>query len=115
LLPASATAGGVGSFTLEVLGGNFSPTSPGPGSTILINGNAHTTNCISNGTCTTALNSNDLANAGNLPITIRNQDSTLSNTVNFVVVANIGPFDIIPLTPTNPNITGKNIIVVEPS
>jgi hypothetical protein len=115
LLPGSATAGGVGSFTLEVLGGNFAATSPGPGSTILINGNARTTNCISNGTCTTALNSNDLANAGNLPITIRNPDSSLSNTVNFVVVANIGPIDIIPLTPTNPNLTGKDIIVVEPS
>ncbi len=50
LLPASVTAGGVGSFTLQVLGGNFVPTSPGPGSTILINGNARTTNCISNGT-----------------------------------------------------------------
>jgi len=115
LLPASATAGGVGSFTLEVLGGNFAPTSPGPGSTILINGNPRTTNCISNGTCTTALNSNDLANAGNLPITIQNPDLTLSNTVNFIVVANIGPVDIIPLTPTNPNVTGKDIIVVEPS
>ena len=115
LLPASATAGGVGSFTLEVLGGNFVPNSPGPGSTILINGNARTTNCISSGTCTTALNSNDLANAGNLPVTIRNPDSSLSNTVNFIVVANIGPVDIIPLTPTNPNVTGKDIIVVEPS
>ena len=115
LLPASVTAGGVGSFTLQILGGNFAPTSPGPGSTILINGNARTTNCISNGTCTTALSSNDLANAGNLAVTIRNPDSRLSNTVNFVVVANVGPIDIIPVTPTNPNVTGKDIIVVEPS
>ncbi len=115
LLPASATAGGVGSFTLEILGGNFAPTSPGPGSTILINGNARTTNCISNGTCTTAVSSNDLANAGNLAVTIRNPDSSLSHTVNFVVVANVGPIDIIPLTPTNPNVIGKDIIVVEPS
>jgi hypothetical protein len=115
LLPASATAGGVGSFTLQILGGNFVPTSPGPGSTILINASARTTNCISNGTCTTALNSNDLANAGNLPVTIRNPDLSVSNTVNFVVVANIGPIDIIPLTPTNPNVTGKDIVVVEPS
>lgn len=115
LLPASATAGGVGSFTLEVLGGNFSPTSPGPGSTILINGNARTSNCISNGTCTATLSSNDLVNAGNLPVTILNPNSNLSNTVNFIVVANIAPIDIIPLTPTNPNVTGKDIIVVEPS
>jgi hypothetical protein len=115
LLPASVTAGGVGSFTLQILGGNFALTSPGPGSTILINGNARTTNCISNGTCTTALSSNDLANAGNLAVTIQNPDSRLSNTVNFVVVANVGPIDIIPVTPANPNVTGKDIIVVEPS
>lgn len=115
LLPASATAGGAGSFTLQVLGGNFLPTSPGPGSTIFVGGTARTSSCTSRGTCTTALTSTDLATAGNLPITIRNPDLTQSNTVSFVVVAAIGTIDIIPLTPTNPNATGKNIIVVEPS
>jgi hypothetical protein len=115
LLPASATAGGAGSFTLQVLGGNFVPTSPGPGSTIIVNGTARTTSCVSRGTCTTALTSTDLATAGILPVSIRNPDLSQSNTVNFVVAAAIGPIDIIPLTPTNPNATGKNIIVVEPS
>ena len=115
LLPASATTGGVGSFTLQVLGGNFVPTSPGPGSTLIVGGTARTTNCVSNGECTTGLTSNDLANAGNLSVQIRNPDSTLSNAVNFVVVAAPITVDMIPLTPTNPNATGKNIIVVEPS
>jgi hypothetical protein len=115
LLPASATAGGSGSFTLQVLGGNFVPTSPGPGSAIFVNGTAHPTSCASRGTCTTAFTSTDLAAAGNLAVTIRNPDLTQSNTVIFVVVAAIGPIDIIPLTPTSPNATGKNIIVVEPS
>jgi len=115
LLPASATAGGAGSFTLQVLGGNFEATSPGPGSTIFVNGTARATSCASRGICTTALTSTDLATAGNLPITVRNPDLSQSNTVNFVVVAAIGPIDIIPLTPANPNVTGKNIIVVEPS
>jgi hypothetical protein len=115
LLPASATAGGVGSFTLQVLGGNFVPTSPGPGSTLIVGGTARTTNCVSNGECTTGLTSNDLANAGNLSVQIRNPNLTLSNIVNFVVVAAPTTVDMIPLTPTNPTVTGKNIIVVEPS
>ena len=115
LLPASASAGGAGSFTLQVLGGNFLPTSPGPGSTIFVARTARTTSCVSRGACTTALTSTDLATAGNLSVTIQNPDSTQSNTVNFVVVAAIVPIDIIPLTPTNPNATGKDIFVVEPS
>jgi hypothetical protein len=115
LLPASATAGGAGSFTLQVLGGNFLPTSPGPGSAIFIAGTARPTSCVSNGTCATALTSADLASAGNLSVAIRNPDSTQSNTANFVVAAAAGPVDIIPLTPANPNATGKDIIVVEPS
>jgi hypothetical protein len=115
LLPASATAGGVGSFTLQVLGGNFVPTSPGPGSILIVGGTARTTNCVSNGECTTGLTSNDLANAGNLSVQIRNPDLTLSNTVNFIILPAPTTVDIIPLTPTNPSATGKNIIVVEPS
>jgi hypothetical protein len=115
LLPASATAGGVGSFTLQVLGGNFVLTSPGPGSTLIVGGTARLTNCVSNGECTSGLNSNDLANAGNLSVQIRNPNLTLSNTVNLIVLPAPTTVDMIPLTPTNPNVTGKNIIVVEPS
>nr|HEV7954244.1 hypothetical protein [Candidatus Acidoferrales bacterium] len=115
LLPASATAGGVGSFTLQVFGGNFMPTSPGPGSTLIVGGTARTTNCVSNGECTTGLTSNDLASAGNLSVQIQNPNSTLSNAVNFIVVPTSPTVDMIPLTPTNPSATSKNIIVVEPS
>ena len=115
LLPASATAGAVGGFTLQVLGGNFVPTSPGPGSTLVVGGTARITNCVSNGECTTGLASSDLANAGNLTVQIRNPNLTLSNTANFVVIATPPTVDMIPLTPTNPSATGKNIIVVEPS
>jgi hypothetical protein len=115
LLPASAFAGGAGSFTLQVQGGNFLPTSPGPSSTILVGGTARTTSCSSSGICTTALTSTDLATAGNLPVALRNPDLTQSNTVNFVVVAAPPNIDIIPLTPTNPSAGGKDIIVVEPS
>jgi len=56
-----------------------------------------------------------LATAGNLSVAIRNQNLTQSNTVNFVVVSAPPAIDIIPLTPTNPSATGKDIIVVEPS
>jgi len=115
LLPASASVGGAGSFTLQVTGGNFLPTSPGPGSAIVVGGTARTTLCATSGTCTTALTSTDLATAGNLSVAIRNQNLTQSNTVNFVVVSAPPAIDIIPLTPTNPSATGKDIIVVEPS
>jgi hypothetical protein len=115
LLPASAFVGGAGSFTLQVQGGNFLPTSPGPGSVILVGGTARTTFCSSSGICTTALTSTDLATPGNLSVAMRNPDLSQSNAVNFVVVAQPSAIDIIPLTPTNPSATGKNIIVVEPS
>jgi hypothetical protein len=57
----------------------------------------------------------DLAVAGNLPVTVRNPNLTQSNTVSFVVVAAPLDVDIIPLTPANPTVTGKDIKVVEPS
>ncbi len=115
LSPASAFAGGVGSFTLQVNGGNFLPTSPGPGSVIFVGGTAHTTSCSSSGTCTTALTAADIATAGNLPVMIQNPSLVQSNIVSFVVVASPTTVDTIPLSPASPSATGKDIIVVEPS
>ena len=115
LLPASGFAGSVGGFTLRVQGGNFALTSPGPGSVILFGGTAHTTSCTTNAVCTTALSAADVASVGNLSVQIENPDSTFSNIVNYVAVLETAATDVIPLTPANPTVTGKDISVVEPS
>jgi hypothetical protein len=115
LLPASALSGSAGGFTLRVQGGNFAVSSPGPGSTILVGGAARTTLCDTNGDCTTTLNASDLALAGSLNIQMENPGGTFSNIVNFVVVQDVPAADVIPLTPTAPTASGKNIIVVDPS
>jgi hypothetical protein len=115
LLPASATAGAAGGFVLKVQGSNFVPSSPGPGSTILFNGGAKTTTCSSSNECTTALAAADVATAGSLPVQIRNPDLTTSNQVFFVVVPLVTSEDVIPLTAAAPIVSGKDIVVVEPS
>jgi hypothetical protein len=46
---------------------------------------------------------------------MENPGGTFSNIVNFVVVQDVPAADVIPLTPTAPTASGKNIIVVDPS
>ncbi len=115
LLPASLTAGATGDFALKVQGSNFVPSTPGPGSTVLLNGTARTTTCPSGGECRITLAAADLAVAGNFPVQIRNPDSTRSNQVSLVVVPATTTEDVILLTAAAPNATGKDIVVVEPS
>jgi hypothetical protein len=50
-----------------------------------------------------------------LNVQIQNPDETFSNIVSFVVVQDVPATDVIPLTPTAPTASGKNIIVVDPS
>ena len=113
LAPSSAYQGSAGGFTLEVSGSNFSASSPGPGSTIVVTGTSRTTSCLSTTECTTALAGSDLQSAGNLSVQARNPDGTMSNTETFVVLAPSSAPGTIPLTPSSPSATGKNIIVVE--
>jgi len=115
LLPASVTAGAAGGFPLKVQGSGFLASSPGPGSTIILNGSARTTTCASTGECITTLAAADLAVAGSFPLQIRNPDATLSNQVAFVVVQLATTEDVIALTAAAPSATGKDIVVVEPS
>lgn len=115
LLPASATAGAEGGFTLLVEGANFVSSSPGPGSTLLLNGSARSTTCTSSSECSTTLTGADLAGAGSLPVQVRNPDATGSNQVSFVIVLDAPSEDVIPLTPGAPSASGKDLIVVEPS
>ena len=113
LAPTSAYAGSAGGFTLLVSGNNFSPSNPGPGSTILVAGTSRPTSCASITQCITSLAAADLQLAGNLSVQLQNPDGSLSNTQTFVVLAPGSGTSTIPLTPSAPTSTGNDIIVVE--
>jgi len=113
LAPTSAYAGSVGGFTLLASGSNFSPSNPGPGSTILVAGTPQATFCASSTQCTMSLAAADLQSAGNLPVQLQNPDGTLSNSLTFVVLAPGSGTGTIPLTPSSPTSAGNDIVVVE--
>jgi hypothetical protein len=113
LAPTSAYAGTAGGFTLLLSGINFAATIPGPGSTILVSGSPRSTTCDSSTQCNTSLGAADLQSAGNLTVQLQNPDGTLSNTEMFVVLAQGAGTGTIPLTPSAPNSTGNDIVVVE--
>jgi hypothetical protein len=113
LSPTSAYAGSAGGFTLLVSGSNFSPSAPGPGSTILLAGNSRVTFCASSTQCNASLAITDLQTAGNLLVQLQNPDGTLSNTLTFVVQATGLGTAIIPLTSSAPTNAGNEIVVVE--
>lgn len=115
LHPASVYAGGLDGFTVQVDGSGFVPSSPGPGSTVLIGGSARVTSCTSAGSCTAPVTSVDVAQAGNLSIQVRNPGGTNSNVVTLVVVAPTTVDNVITLGSGSPSATGVNIIVVEPT
>jgi hypothetical protein len=113
LAPTSAYAGSAGGFTLLVSGTNFSPSSPGPGSMILVTGTAQATSCATNLQCTASLSAADLQSAGNLSVQVQNPDGSLSNTETFVVLSpGTGPGSI-PLTPSSPSSSADDIVVVD--
>jgi hypothetical protein len=113
LTPSSAYAGSAGGFTLSLSGSNFIPSSPGPGSTILVAGTARSTSCASAAQCSTSLTAPDLSFAGNLTVGLQNPDGTLSNSLVFVVLAPGSGPDAIQLTPGAPLAIGKDIVVVD--
>ena len=111
--PTSAYAGSAGGFTLLATGINFSPSSPGPASTILLGGAPRTTFCASSTQCTASLAAADLQSAANLTVQIQNPAGTLSNALTFVVLARGSGTATIPLTPSAPTSAGNDIVVVE--
>ena len=111
--PTSAYAGTAGGFTLLVTGINFVPSSPGPGSTVLVSGTSRSTNCASSTQCLTSLSAADLQSAGNLSVQLQNPNGALSNTQIFVVLAQGSGISIVPLTPSAPTSTGNDIVVVD--
>jgi hypothetical protein len=115
MLPASATSGAAGGFTLRVVGGNFAASGADPGAAVVINGAVRATNCPDANDCTTILTAGDLANAGMLAVQVRNPDGATSNQALFVVVPGSGNEDIVVLTPAVPSATGKDLVVVDTS
>jgi hypothetical protein len=113
LSPSSAYAGSAGGFTLVLSGINFMPSSPGPGSIVLVAGSPRVALCASGAECTTSLTASDLQSAGNLAVQIQNPGGTVSNSASFAVLAPGSGAGTIPLTPGAPSATGKDIVVVE--
>ena len=113
LRPSSVTAGAVGGTTLRVEGGNFAASSPGPGSIVRIEGIARATLCDSAAVCSTTLTAADLSFAASLNVTVQNPNGSLSAPATLVVVSPTSGAEVIPLTPSAPNATGKDIVVVD--
>jgi hypothetical protein len=115
LHPASVYAGAAQGFTLRADGSGFIPSSPGPGSVMLIAGTARTTACNSSMECTAPVTPADVAAAGNVFIQIQNPDGTNSNGVSLAVATPNPSDEVIALTNSSPVATGKDIVVVEPT
>lgn len=115
IAPASATAGAAGGFTLAVTGYDFTATSPGPGTTLLVNGAPQTTTCASATSCAVAIASADVSSAGTVTIQAKNPDGTLSNVFPLIVVPADGPAGTISLSPSQPVGGLENVTAVQPT
>jgi hypothetical protein len=115
LHPASLYAGAADGFTLLVTGSGFVPSNPGPGSTLRVAGTARFTTCDTANSCTVAVSSADVTQAGNVGIQIQNPDATTSNTVQLVLVSPNSSEEVISLTSSAPSATAKDITVVQPT
>jgi hypothetical protein len=115
LHPASVFAGAADGFTLLVAGSGFAASSPGPGSTLIIGGTARTTACIAATECTAPLAPADVSIAGTVSVQIENPDGTKSNAVSLVVVPPNTSDDVIALSSASPAVTGKDVVVVDPT
>jgi hypothetical protein len=115
LHPASVYAGEANGFTLRVDGSGFVANASGTGSMLLIGGTARITTCSTANECTAAITPTDTQTAGNVTVQIQNPDGKKSNSVLLVVVALDESSDTITLTTNTPAVTGKDIIVVDPT
>jgi hypothetical protein len=115
LLPSSVYAGASQGFTLRVTGSGFVPSSPGPGSTLLIGGASRVTTCASPTQCTAPVTAVDVALAGSVSVQVHNPGGVGSNTVALIVAAPNVSDEVIALTSGAPAATGKDIVVVEPT
>jgi hypothetical protein len=115
LHPSSVYAGAAQGFTLRVDGSGFTASSPGPGSAMLIGGNARVTTCTSTLECTAPATAADVAVAGSVSVQIQNPNGTKSNAVALIVAAPNNSDEVIALSGSAPAATGKDIVVVDPT
>lgn len=115
LHPSSVYAGAAQGFTLQVNGSGFAPSSPGPGSTLLVAGTARTTTCLSAQECTAPVTAADVSVVGNVSVQVQNPSGAASASVVLMVVAPNPSDEVISLTSSSPAATGKNIVVVDPT
>jgi hypothetical protein len=115
LHPSSVYAGAAQGFTLRVDGSGFAPSSPGPGSAMLIGGTARITTCTSALECTAPVTAADVAADGSLSIQIQNPNGTRSNAVALIVAAPNVSDEMIALSSGASVATGKDIVVVDPT
>ena len=115
LHPASVYQGAASGFTLLVDGSGFTPSSPAPGSTILIGGTARVTTCDTANSCSAPVAPVDVLQAGTLAVQVQNPNGTTSNAVSLVVVAPSTTEAVIALSSGAPSDAGNDIGVVEPT
>lgn len=115
LHPASVYAGAANGFVLRVDGGGFIPSSPGPGSALLIGGGVRTTTCASNGECTAPVFAADVAGAGSVTVQLQNPDGSRSNSVLLIVAAPNVSDASASLASNAGTLSGQDIVVVEPT
>jgi hypothetical protein len=115
LHPSSVYVGAAQGFTLRVDGSGFVASSPGPGSTMLIAGTARTTTCVSALECTAPVTAADVAIAGSVPVQIQNPNGIASNVVSLVVATPNPSDEVIALSSSAPTISGRDIVVVDPT
>jgi len=113
--PSSVYAGGAEGFTLRVEGSGLAASVPGPGAILLIAGTARTTSCASALECTAPVTAADVSVAGSVSVQVQNPDTTKSNAVSLVVAAPNASDEVISLSNSSPNATGKDIVVVDPT
>jgi hypothetical protein len=115
LHPASVYAGAANGFTLKVIGTGFTASASGAGAVLLIGGTARTTTCSTAAECIAPVTPADVALAGNVSVQVQNPGGTRSNAVSLVVaVPNVSDC-VISLSAGAPEVSGKDIVVVEPT
>ena len=115
LHPASVYAGAANGFTLKVIGTGFSASTSGTGSVLLIGGSARTTTCSTAQECIAPVTAADVALAGSVSVQVQNPGGTQSNAVSLVVAVPNASDDVISLSAGAPEVSGKDIVVVEPT
>jgi hypothetical protein len=115
LHPASVYAGAADGFTLKVIGTGFTASASSNGSVVMISGTARTTTCRTAEECIAPVTAADVAIAGDVSVQVENPDGTRSNAVSLVVAVPNVSDDVISLSAGAPEVSGEDIVVVEPT